>query len=346
MKFPMSRSRSALFALLLAATCDPSGAAPATEAPASASRLSWRETGASLALLREGRVVWQFNHLRDGSERGCPYFHPLATLDGAVLTDLRPDDHRWHRGLRFAWKKINGLDGYWTWPEGLDRWPDDTGQTEVTAARVIPGTDFSARFELELSYHPPGKTADLTEKRTIRVSAPDREGSYRIDWHGVFTAGERGAVLDRTPIPGETDGKRWGGYAGLQLRLPPRVQLSRWALLNSENISVANEIGSTGGLERVHGRKARWLQVTLDFVDGRTASAALFDHPGNLRHPVVWHAISMSNELIQTPLYHGPHTLQAGETLTFRYRIVVRPGRAETARLEDEWKQFSQIGNP
>ena len=123
----------------------------ATETETEAARhFSWRQTAASLALMNGEQVVWQFNHLQDGSEQGTPYFHPLATLDGAVLTDLHPDDHLWHRGLLFAWKKINGREGYWTWPEGLETWPEDNGSTEVTAVKVAPGKDHSARFELEL----------------------------------------------------------------------------------------------------------------------------------------------------------------------------------------------------
>ena len=83
--------------------------------------LSWQKTPASLALLNGGTVVWQFNHLQDGKEKGCPYFHPLATMEGAVLTDLRPGDHLWHRGLRFAWKKIKKWDGKPSRPQSPER---------------------------------------------------------------------------------------------------------------------------------------------------------------------------------------------------------------------------------
>ena len=116
-----------------------------TETETEAARhFSWRQTGASLALMKGEQVVWQFNHLQDGSENGAPYFHPLATLDGTVLTDLHPDDHLWHRGLRFAWQNINGLEGYWTWPEGLESRPEDKGNTDVTAVNVAPGKDSAA----------------------------------------------------------------------------------------------------------------------------------------------------------------------------------------------------------
>ncbi len=310
---------------------------------AAATRLSWRETGASLALLNGEQIVWQFNHLRDGSERGCPYFHPLATLDGSALTDLRPEDHLWHRGLRFAWKEINGLDGYWTWPEGLATFPDATGETEVTAVQIAKGDDFSARFELELIYHPPGQGPDLTEKRVIRVSAPDLRGSYHIDWQGAFTAGQRGAVLDRTPIPGQPDGKPWGGYAGLQLRLTHRKNLAAWELLNSEGLTASSgETSPEQGLQKIHGKQARWMQVAITLADGKTAGVTLFDHPNNLRYPAVWHTTSMPNELIQTPLFFSPYTLAAGESLTLHYCILVCGQPADASILEAQWKDFAQ----
>lgn len=320
--------------------------ASAGEPVSGVEEFAWRETPASLALLRGQRVVWQFNHLQDGSERGVPYFHPLATLDGAVLTDLRPDDHLWHRGLRFAWKQINGLDGYWTWPEGLELYPEATGQTEVTAVRMTKGKDFSARFELELSYHPPGQPADLTEKRTILVSAPDAQGRYQIDWQGVFTAGARGAVLDRTPIPGQPDGKPWGGYAGLQLRLPQRENLAAWGLLNSEKLAATSspetvDKGKAPSLQDLHGQAARWLEVSVELVDGKKGAVALLGHPGNLRHPAAWHVSSMPHELIQTPLFHAPHTLAAGESLTFTYRVLVSSARSEAGFLDQQWQDFA-----
>jgi len=308
---------------------------------------TWQKTPASLALLNHGQVVWQFNHLLDGREKGCPYFHPLRTLDGATLTDLRPGDHLWHRGLRFAWKKINGLEGYWAWPEGVGRWPDkEMGRTEVTAVKVIAGKDYSARFELELSYHPAGKPAVLTEKRTILVSTPDEKGRYQIDWQGNFTAGAEDAFLDRTPILGEQGGKPWGGYAGLQFRVIHRDHLAAWTLLNSEGGSATNKADPKKGVEALHGKQARWMDMTLDFKDGKTAGVTLFDHPDNLRYPAVWHVSSMPNELIQTTIFNGPYNLKEGKSLSFRYLILIHPDRIDKTFLENQWKEFTKPVNP
>jgi hypothetical protein len=322
------------------------GVLNAEEATKEKRELAWRETPASLALLRGDRVVWQFNHLRDGKEKGCPYFHPLATMEGAVLTDLRPADHLWHRGLRFAWKKINGLEGYWTWPEGETRWPDKPmGHTDVTAVKVAANGDFSARFELEISYHPPDQPADLTETRIIEVSAPDTKGNYHIDWHGVFTGGADCAVLDRTPILGEENGKWFGGYAGLQFRLPHHEHFSTWTVSNSEGVAVASKadaisVESRQRLEPLHGKPARWVDLTLEMANGTVGGATIMDHPGNLRHPPAWHIAAMPHEFHQAPLFSGPYTLGAGEKMPFRFRILVHTGPLRKTEMGDRWEKF------
>jgi pimeloyl-ACP methyl ester carboxylesterase len=71
-----------------------------------AATLTWRRTATSLALVRGANVLWQA--VADPAQ-GKPYFHPLATPGGVVVSDLRPADHLWHRGLWWSWKLINGL---------------------------------------------------------------------------------------------------------------------------------------------------------------------------------------------------------------------------------------------
>jgi hypothetical protein len=309
--------------------------------------LSWRKTPASLALLNGEEVVWQFNHLRDGKEKGCPYFHPLATMEGSVLTDLRPLDHPHHRGLRFAWKKINGLEGYWDWPEGQKLWPDKAmGHSDVTAVKVAANDDFSARFELEMSYHAPGEPAVLTEKRIIEVSAPGKDGNYQIDWHSVFTGGPKGALLDRTPIPGEEGGKWFGGYAGLQFRLAHHDHFFAWTISNSEGTSVISKANAISAetrknLEPLHGKPARWVDLTLDMSDGKTGGVTIMDHPGNLRHPSPWHIAAMPHEFHHAPLFSGPYTLEAGKKLPFQFRILVHTGPLQKQEMDEHWKEFT-----
>jgi len=200
----------------------------------------WRQDDGSLALVKGGKTVWRFNFDKKG---GKSYFHPVCLADGTELTWDKPPDHPWHHGLWFSWKHINGLN-YWEDDRttGLSQ-----GRNELADAKVIPGADHSARVEMRISYHPPGKAAVLTEERLIAVSAPDEQGQYYIDWRSTFTAGAEDVVLDRTAIPGEKGGKGWGGYAGLSVRIAEGI--SNWQVIDSEG----------RGDKQGHGKKARWM---------------------------------------------------------------------------------------
>lgn len=86
--------------------------------------LNWRESESSTALFYGDQIVWQFNY---GPKLDVPYFHPVATVSGQVLTWARPPDHVWHHGLWFSWKFINDVN-YWEFdpktgrPNGRTAW--------------------------------------------------------------------------------------------------------------------------------------------------------------------------------------------------------------------------------
>jgi hypothetical protein len=109
-----------------AASAAPPVSAATAPAAADASTLTWRRTATSLALVRGANVLWQA--VADPAQ-GKPYFHPLATPGGVVVSDLRPADHLWHRGLWWSWKLINGL--------------TDHDSSEPTKNLPLPGATFA-----------------------------------------------------------------------------------------------------------------------------------------------------------------------------------------------------------
>ncbi|MBL7190042.1 MAG: PmoA family protein, partial [Phycisphaerae bacterium] len=287
----------------------------------------WRQSDESLALVKDGKTVWQLNFDR---KLGKPYFHPLALVDGTELTWNSPPDHTWHHGLWFSWKHINGLN-YWEEDRttGLSQ-----GRNELVDIKVTTNDNYSAFIEMAISYHPPGKSALLSEKRALEVSAPDEQGRYYIDWGSTFTAGDQDVVFDRTAIPGEPEGKDWGGYAGLSVRIAKDI--SNWQVIDSE--------GREG--KEAHGKNGRWMDFSGRTPDGKAAGIAVFDHPMNLRHPSPWY-VSVDAE---TPfgyfspaiLFNKPYTLPAGARRALAYRILIHPGRINKDLLKKEWKTFEQ----
>ena len=261
---------------------------------------SWRQSERALALLNGANVVWQI--VADPAQ-GKPYFHPLATPGGIVLTDLRPQDHPWHRGLWFSWKYINSLN-YWE-EDPLTHKSD--AATELVESKFEPRQDGSAELKFSLSYHPWNAPAVLTEQRTIEISAP-ANGRYEINWTSEFTA-VTNVSLTRTPPPGESDGKPWGGYAGLSLRL--NKAMCGWTFSNSSGVT---------GATALHGKPTSWLKFS---AGTNLPAVTIFDDRQNSLHPSPWYVNQEMPFFSPALLFTKSLTLSPGEKLVLHYKILI-----------------------
>lgn len=313
------RSFLALAATVLltqAAAGEDPGQATEKKAPAKP-KFEWRQTESSLALLNHGKVVWQ--HVHD-KKLGKPYMR-FGLLDGTELTRPCPfpagypkSDHTWHRALWWSFKAL----------DGVNFWEENQQGTEPVAFEADTGDDGSATIRLTIAYHLPEKPPVLNEKRVIRVSAPDAEGNYLIDWQATFTpAGQQDVVFNRN------------SYGGFALRLaaeycgddpngPPA-----WTFFDSEQQENAN------------GRTARWVAYQGIAQNGQPAGVAIFDHTANARHPSYWQTRSNYPYLNPSFTCKEDYTLPPGKSLTLRYGVFVYQGKADTKRVEREWKAFA-----
>jgi hypothetical protein len=286
---------------------------------------NWHQTDTTLALKRQNHVVWQFNFSKT---EGRPYFYPVCLLDGTELTSLRPADHLHQRSLYFSWKYINNINYY-----DPDQPP---GETKIHKVHIERCDDFSAEIGLELAYHPTNRPVVLTEKRALFISAPVENGSYFIDWDCLFTARGTEVELNRTPISGQEDGKWWGGYAGLILRMRPDYKA--WQALNDNG----NIDGDT------HGRKARWLDTTILTPGDVIGGVTLLDHSQNPRHPNEW--LLHENDMTKHPgrylyitsgfIYSEPYTIKPAGQLRLKYRTIIHPGKPYPDFIAANWKAF------
>ena len=285
----------------------------------SSNGLIWKRKEGSFALLQKEQIVWQFNF---GTNATKPFFHPVALPGGPVLTWDKPADHRWHRALWFSWKFINGVN-YW---EEDPKTGKAQGRTSWREPQIETRPDFSARIVTDVSYQPDSNgPVVLTEHRVIDVSPPDNDGVYRQDWTMAFTAGIEDVKLDRTPLPGEPDGKLWGGYAGLSVRFAPEIR-------DPQAISTRETANFTGG-------RYRGTAEAMDYsgsFDGRLAGIAILDFTANLNSPSPWYVINDGPMHFFTPavICYKPHTIKAGQSMTLRYQVIVHPGRWSAEQLQ------------
>jgi hypothetical protein len=277
--------------------------------------------GQQVSLLHQGDVLLRY---RIATDRRKPFLHPVSTTDGIVLTEIEPADHVWHRGVWFSWKYINGVN---YWEENPDGRGD--GITEFVAPEQVRFDAGKATITTRLRYRPPDGAVILEERREIVLCVPREDGNYTMDWRHEFRAQGQRVVLDRTPICAETP---WGGYAGVSWRAA--LSLSEFRVLDSE--------GRTG--EATNAQRARWADLTGVTADGRAAGIAMFDHPGNPRHPTYWRTIIEPGFGYLNPAFvlAEPFTLDAGGTLRLRYRVLIHRGRADATLLEREYCEFAR----
>lgn len=299
-------------------------AMPAQQKASDADGFLWQQMADSVALSRGNHEIWKFRY---GESEAKAAFHPLALPDGPVVTCYRNEDHPWHRGMWFSWKFINGLN-YWEENEaGISE-----GRTEVIDTKVELHFDFSARISLAITYGPPHAEPVLRETRTIEISAPDAKGTYHLDWAMTFEAQDNDVLLDRTPIPGEPNGKSYGGYAGLAVRLAKEMSDIRVSTVEG-TVTFAN------GNYRGRAMAADYAGI----VDDRMVGIAFLDHPNNLNSPSPWWIIDNPRGMKYfnpSVLGFSPHTLKAKQTLTLRYRAIVHFDSWDAKRLRIEIDRY------
>ena len=320
MMAPPQRSPILALAILLLAVHGSSAAKAAT------SGFAWKRDADSVALLQRDQLIWRF---RCGKDEAKPAFHPVALPGGPVLTCFRAEDHPWHRGLWFSWKFINGLN-YWEEDKVTGA---SEGRTEWRGVKIDTRPDFTARIAMDLSYRPTNGQPVLTEQRVVEVSAPDAQGAYHLDWTMTFKALGNDVLLDRSPIPGEPEGKGYGGYAGLSVRFAQ-------VLTNVQAMTSSGPIAFTNGTYRGKAMATDYAGT----LENREIGIAMVDHPDNLNSPSPWYIIDnkMMKYFSPAVLCYHPHTLKAGEAMTLRYRVIAHPGRWNVARLRAEAESFEK----
>jgi hypothetical protein len=103
------------------------------------------------------------------------------------------------------------------------------------------------------------------------------------------------------------------------------------------------------GEKNVWGKRSSWVDY-CGTLDGEQLGIAIFDHPGNPKHPTYWHSRSYglfaANPFGEHDYYNdksrdGSLTVEPGGTLRFRYRVVIHPGCTAGANIPALYKQYA-----
>jgi hypothetical protein len=268
-----------------------------------------------------------FTELFHGSSTRKPYLHPLRSASGKLVTRQFPmadvpgerKDHPHHQGLSFTYADVNG---YNFWATDSTQQNDKSGSIRLNKIVKTEGGPKSGTARILFYWLTPSGETLLTEDRTMTVRAePD---ARVLDFDIIFTARQKAVFGDTKE-----------GMFNIRLA-------SGFDKMTGSN--------GCGNEKECWGKRADWLDFT-GRVNGEDLGVAIFDHPGNLRHPTYWHVREYGlfaanpfgiRDFTADKFADGSLTLQKGEALRFRYRVLIHNGKTEPNRLNALYADYAR----
>ncbi|MEV7298542.1 PmoA family protein [Streptomyces clavifer] len=266
----------------------------------------------------------------DPWEAPKPYIHPLRTLSGRVVTDYRPNDHRWHKGLQMTASHLSGQNLWggnsYVHGKGYQALPERVGSMAHAGFDEVSVHNDGIRLAERLTWHPHSGEHWADETRRIEVHDIDEEGrSWALTWSSAITNRREEPLRFGSPT---THGRENAGYTGLFWRGPRAFRDGRILTPDAEGPGLM-------------GQQADWLAYTgeHDEVDGH-ATLVFIHSPGNDHtgaggaHPAHWFVRSSPFAAVAPSLaFHEELALAPGATLTRRYRVLVADGAWDRERI-------------
>ncbi len=280
-----------------------------------------------------------------------PVLYPILSAGGNFITrgwplDPRPGeriDHPHHVGMWFNYGDVNGHD---FWNNSIEIGPEHKGPFGTIVHTGVKSMK-SGKEQAELVV-----TADWLDK--------DGKAMLQETTTYQFRAGADNRIIDRiTTLKAVNknvlfkDNKE--GLIALrmarELEQPStKAEVFTDAQGVATKVPVLNNAGVTGlyrtseGVEgdAVWGTRAQWVKLT-GTVGTEAISVVLTDNPKNIGYPTYWHArgygLFAANPLGPSVFSNGKSpvmdfTLPAGQSVTFRYRLLIQSGNVSDVTLK------------
>jgi methane monooxygenase PmoA-like len=265
-----------------------------------------------------------------------PYWHPLYTLGGDLVSLYRPHDHVWHKGI--AWSLPNvGTENFWGGPtyvrgRGYVQLDNDGATVHQEFTRLTADAEHVGVEERLAWVTQAGDTwFDELRRFTVTVDA----GAWTLGFATRFTNVSGAEVVIGSPT---TQGRDNAGYGGLFWRGPrsftggtvyaPGALSGAEAQARGVGGSGGDGLGVVTGADELMGIRARWLGFTGRHDETRRSSTLVFvDAPDNPGHPTQWFVRSeMFACVCPAPFFSTERPVAHGETVSLRYAVVIADG--------------------
>ena len=259
-----------------------------------------------------------------------PYFHPIRTLGGRVVSEYRPHDHVWHKGL--AWSLPNvGTENFWGGPtynrgRGYEQL-ENNGSMVHTGFESISVSEERISVVENVEWRTQAGELWVREQRsfTVELSAAAHEAWFlTYATHFVNVSGRVIALGSPT-----TNGRENAGYGGLFWRGP-----------RSFSGGQVYAPGVSGG-DELMGVRAPWLAFSGKHDgDGGASTMVFVDAPSNTytggeEHTEWFVRTGIFAVISASPFFSQETDFEPDQTLEYKYGLMVADGDRGVAGSEE-----------
>jgi len=258
-----------------------------------------------------------------------PYFYPVIGPTGEGVTRNWPmkeaadeeRDHPHQRSLWFTHGDVNG-NNFWSEEEGAGRIVHDK------FLQITSGPEVGVIRSQNNWVSGSGEIV-CTDTRTTKFY--NRPEGRMMDFEITIHASHGRVTMGDTK------------EGSMAIRLTPTLRLKgevgQGHIVNSESVRD----GDTWG------KRAAWCDY-YGPVKGQIVGVAIFDHPQNPRHPTWWHVRDYGlfaanpfgiHDFENQPAGAGALTIEAGQSLTFRYRFYFHKGDEQQGKVAWMYRDYA-----
>ncbi|MBD2753358.1 DUF6807 domain-containing protein [Spirosoma validum] len=279
-----------------------------------------------------------------------PVLYPIMSAGGNFITrgwplDPRPGeriDHPHHVGMWFNYGDVNGHD-FWNnstaiGPEhkgpfgtivhtGVKTMKNGNGQGELVVTADWLDKDGKVMLQETTTYQFQAGANNRAINRISTLKAADKDVVFKDNKEGMIAL-----RMARQLEQPSTKPEVFTDAQGVATKVPA---------LNNEGVTGLYHTSAGVEGDAVWGTRAEWTKLTGK-LGNESVSVVLMDHPKNVGYPTYWHArgygLFAANPLAPSVFTDGKapamnYTLPAGQSVTFRHRLLIQSGDVSDANL-------------
>lgn len=257
-----------------------------------------------------------------------PFLWPIIGPTGEPITRAYPmqrvqgerKDHHHHRSFWFTHGDVNGID-FWSESgrNGLIKHREFATLEGGDTAKIVSLNDWTNREGEKI----------CEDRRTIRFAV---DGDMRIIDFDV--------TIHATDGPVKFGDTKEGAFG---IRIPTSLDVD-----SRGGGRIVNSEGQTDS--QTWGQPARWVDYHGPLGDEHVGIAIL-NHPSSFRYPTHWHVRTYGlfaanpfglHDFQGSDEADGSHTIEKGDSMTLRYRVLLHRGDEQSAGIEQAFKQYAE----